>query len=197
MAFAKMPSSCELRDTVGRDWAVQIKPVGAAPDEYRFVPGIQTTNANITTAGVDSTTIDSNGWTSETKTSRTLTIPINGKFVSIDGLNAIDLSQRLLQITGEEIGGTGSIDARIWRTDVDEGWEGNFNVGWATGDGDATGLRTFTATLTASCAPTRIHSVEEGAINAESVPMTDEEVLAILEPGSVPPAGDGGDGGEG
>lgn len=185
--IATMPSSCELRDTLGRDWAIQIKPTGAGPEEYAFVPGIQSTNANVATSGVDSTTIDSGGFTSETKTSRSLTIPLNGKFLVVDGLAALNLTQRLLQVSGEELGGAGTIDARIWRTDIDEGWEGNFNNGWAVADGDTTSLRTFTATLTASCAPTRIHSVLEGAEQEESAPMDDAEIRAILEPAGATP----------
>lgn len=187
MAFATMPNSCELRDALGRSWAVQVKPVGASAAEYKFVPGLTSANAAVTTTGTDSTTIDSGGWTAETKTSRNLTVTLNGNYKVVDTVDVLDPAQSLLKVSGEEIGADGQIDVRIWRTDIDEGWESTFNNGWEGGAGDATGLRAFTSTLTSSCEPTRIHSVEEGAAREESVPLDMEEYLSVLQPtGEVP-----------
>lgn len=191
MAIATMPNSCELRDALGRSWAVQVKPVGADAAEYKFVPGLTSANAAVTTTGTDSTTIDSGGWTSETKTSRNLTVTLNGNYKVIDGIDVLNEAQNLLKVSGEEIGADGQIDVRIWRTDIDEGWESTFNNGWEGGAGDATGLRAFTSTLTSSCEPTRIHSVQEGAERDDSKPMDMTEYLSVLEPTGAP--ADGGD----
>lgn len=184
MAFATMPNSCELRDGLGRSWAVQVKAVGAAATEYRFVPGLTSVNPAVSTSGTDSTTIDSNGWTSETKTSRTLTVTLNGNYKIRDGVDVLHEAQHLLKVSGEEIGANGAIDLRVWNTEIDEGWESTFNNAWEGGAGDATGLRAFTSTLTSSCEPTRIHSVEEGAHHEESVPLDMDEYLKVLRPGS-------------
>ena len=192
MAIATMPNSCELRDALGRSWAVQVKPVGAAADEYQFVPGLTSANAAVTTTGTDSTTIDSGGWTSETKTSRNLTVTLNGNYKVIDGIDVLNEAQNLLKVSGEEIGADGQIDVRIWRTDIDEGWESTFNNGWEGGAGDATGLRAFTSTLTSSCEPTRIQSVQEGAEREDSVPVDMTEYLSVLEPTGAPAGGDEG-----
>lgn len=194
MAFAKMPDSCELRDALGRSWAVQVKPVGADPAEYEFVPGLTGVNPAVTTTGTDATTIDMDGWTTETKTSRNLTVTLNGNYKTIDGLDVLPTAQLLLKVSGEEIGPEGAIDLRVWRTDVDEGWESTFNNSWEGGAGDATGLRAFTSTLQSSCAPTRIHSVAEGAVDAASEEVDMVEYLSVLQPTGVP-AGDGEVGG--
>lgn len=186
MAFATMPNSCELRDALGRSWAVQAKPVGADASEYQFIPGLTSANASVTTTGTDSTTIDSGGWTSETKTSRNLTVTLNGNYKVIDGLDILSEAQNLLKVSGEEIGADGQIDLRIWRTDIDEGWESTFNNGWEGGAGDATGLRSFTSTLTSSCEPTRIHSVAEGSETEESEDLDMTEYLAVLQPEGAP-----------
>lgn len=193
MAIATMPNSCELRDALGRSWAVQVKPVGAGPEEYAFVPGLTSVNAAVSTSGTDSTTIDANGWTTETKTSRNLTVTLNGNYKVIDGVDALNAAQNLLKVSGEEIGADGQIDVRVWRTDIDEGWESTFNNAWEGGAGDATGLRAFTATLTSACEPTRIHSVQEDATNADSEPLDMDEYLSVLEPTG---AGAGAGGGE-
>lgn len=190
MAFATMPNSCELRDGLGRSWAVQVKPVGAAAAEYKFVPGLTSVNPAVSTTGTDSTTIDSNGWTSETKTSRTLTITLNGNYKIRDGVDVLHEAQNLLKVSGEEIGAAGAIDVRVWNTEIDEGWESTFNNAWEGGAGDATGLRSFTSTLTSSCEPTRIHSVEEGAHAEESVPVDMDEYLKVLEPTGATPGDD-------
>lgn len=187
MAFATMPNSCELRDGLGRSWAVQVKPVGAGPEEYRFVPGLTSVNPAVTTAGTDSTTIDSNGWTSETKTSRTLTVTLNGNYKIRSGVDMLHEAQELLKISGEEIGADGAIDLRAWNTEISEGWESTFNNSWEGAAGDATGIRSFTSTLTSSCEPTRIESVQEGAHNEASVPVDMETYLAKLEPTGVVP----------
>lgn len=191
MAFATMPNSCELRDALGRSWAVQVKPVGADAAEYRFIPGLTSANASVSTTGTDSTTIDANGWTTETKTSRNLTVTLNGNYKVIDGIDVLHEAQNLLKVSGEEIGADGQIDVRIWRTDIDEGWESTFNNAWEGGAGDATGLRAFTATLTSACEPTRIHSVAEGSETTASEELDMVEYLSVLEPtGAGAPAGE-------
>lgn len=186
MAIATMPNSCELQDTLGRAWAIQIKPVGAAPTEYKYVPGIQSISVNVETSGVDSTTIDSGGWNSETKTNRTLTVSLEGKLVVRSGFIP-DAAQNLLKVSGEELGAQGAVDLRVWRTDVSEGWEFTANNGWSTGGGDANGLRTFTSNLQSNCEPTRIESVLEDADTDASIPVDMAEYLAVLEPAPVGP----------
>lgn len=188
--FQTMPNSCELRDQLGRDWAIQVKPVGAAASEYVYLKGITSLEVNIETNDTDSTTIDMGGWTGTTKVSRALTITAEGKFVAIDGQPVLERSQELLKVTGEELGAAGTIDVRVWRTDIDEGWEVTATNGFSTAGGNE--LRTFTSTLTSNCAPTRIHSVEEGAGQEESKPVDMDEYLSILEPrgGNAPAGGD-------
>lgn len=181
MAIAKMPNSCELQDTLGRDWAIQVKPVGADPAEYKFVPGLTSIAVNIETSSVDSTTIDAGGWSSETKTGRSLTVVIDGKIVVRSGF-VPDNTQRLIKASGEELGALGSIDLRVWRTDVDEGWEFTANNGYSETAGDANGLRTFNSNLKSSCEPTRIKSVLDEGVTSESVAVDMAEYLAILEP---------------
>ena len=121
--FQLMPNGCELRDQLGRDWAIQVKPVGAAADEWTFLRGVTDLQVNIETQDTDSTTIDMQGWTGTTKISRSLTITAEGKFVAIDGLPVLEKSQELLYVSGGELGADGTIDVRVWRTDIDEGWD--------------------------------------------------------------------------
>lgn len=180
--IAKMPNSCELLDVLGRSWALQVKPRGADASEYKFVPGLTNIQVNVSTSSTDSTTLDSNGWTSETKTTRTLTVTANGNYKKIDGLDVLNQAQQLLKITGEELGADGTVDARVWNTEIDEGWESTFNNAWEGGAGDATGLLSFTSTLTSSCAPWRIHSVLAGAERRESVVVDEGEYRALLSP---------------
>lgn len=182
--FQLMPNGCELRDQLGRDWAIQVKPVGADANEWTFLRGVTDLQVNIETQDTDSTTIDMQGWTGTTKISRSLTITAEGKFVAIDGLPVLEKSQELLYVSGGELGADGTIDVRVWRTDIDEGWEVTATNGFTTGGG-ANELRTFTSTLTSSCAPTRIHSVEEGAFKQESKVVDMDEYLAVLRPGNT------------
>lgn len=189
--YAKAPNSCELNKQLNRGWVMQVKPAGAAPTEYKFVRGLTSLNVVVETSTVDTSDLDSDGWTSEMKSSRSLTITADGQYARQGDTDVLTPDLRLLRATGEELGGNGLIDARVWRADSDEGWEGTFNNSFAPSGGDANALRTFTATLKASCAPTRIHSVLEGAATAASVPLTAEELLALISPtGEVtPPTG--------
>ena len=107
-----MPNGCELRDQLGRDWAIQVKPVGADASEYMFLRGVTDLKVNIETQDTDSTTIDMQGWTGTTKISRSLTITAEGKFVSIDGLPVLEKSQELLYVSGGELGADGTVDVR-------------------------------------------------------------------------------------
>lgn len=182
--FQLMPNGCELRDQLGRDWAIQVKPVGADASEYMFLRGVTDLQVNIETQDTDSTTIDMQGWTGTTKISRSLTITAEGKFVSIDGLPVLEKSQELLYVSGGELGADGTVDVRVWRTDIDEGWEVTATNGFTTGGG-ANELRTFTSTLTSNCAPTRIHSVEEGKGKEESKVVDMAEYLKVLRPGNA------------
>ena len=192
--FAKAPNSCELGKIINGNWALQIKPVGADPSEYRFVRGASSINAVVTGNTVDSSDIDSGGWDSTLKTSRSLAINIEGSYIEVPELGIIDPTLELLKISGEELGTDGKIDARVWRTDVDEGWEGTFNNVFTPNTGARTDLRSYTSALTNSCAPTRIHSVEAGSETAESVPLEEGYVEGILTPsvaGGDSGAGDG------
>lgn len=173
--FAKAPNSCELNRQINRGWAMQVKPVGTDPSEYRWVRGATNIAPNITTNSVDSTDLDSDGWEGQLKTSRNLTIQVDFNFARQGDTDLLDPAQTLLKYTGMELGGEGTIDARVWRTDTDEGWEGTFNNEFSTDGGDANGLRTGSASLQSVCAPTEIHSVEEGAEKKESKPVTKEE----------------------
>ena len=94
----------------------------------------------------------------------------------------LDESQELLRVTGQEIGADGKVDVRVWRQDIDEGWETTAVNSWTEESGDANALRTFSAALQSVCAPVRIHSVKEGADKTESVPVDDKERLAIIRP---------------
>jgi len=179
MAIQKMPNGCELRDQLGRDWAIQVKPVGSADDAWMYLKGVRDLQVNIETNDTDSTTIDMDGWTGTTKISRSLTITAEGKFVVVEGLAVLEKSQQLLKVTGEEIGSNGTIDVRVWRTDVDEGWEVTATNGFTT-SGGREDLRQFTSTLTSNCAPVRIHSVQEGAATKESVVIDMAEYLGVL-----------------
>lgn len=182
--FQLMPNGCELRDQLGRDWAIQVKPVGSDASEWEFLKGVTDLQVNIETQDTDSTTIDMQGWTGTTKISRALTITAEGKFVHLDGLNVMDKSQELLYKAGISLGGLGTADVRVWRTDIDEGWEVTSTVGFTTGGG-ANELRTFTATMTSNCAPSPIHSVEEGQAKQDSKVIDMDEFLAILTPASA------------
>ena len=193
--FAKAPNSCELGKIINGNWALQIKPVGADPSEYRFVRGASSINAVVTGNTVDSSDIDSGGWDSTLKTSRSLAINIEGSYIEVPELGIIDPTLELLKISGEELGTDGKIDARVWRTDVDEGWEGTFNNVFTPNTGARTDLRSYTSALTNSCAPTRIHSIEVGSETTASVPLEAGYVEGILTP-SVAGGDTGGDDGE-
>lgn len=179
--FAAAPNSCELDKQINGSWAVQIKPVGADPSEYKFVRGLSSVNANVTTNSVDASDIDSGSWNSELKTTRTLTVTLEGQYIQIGG-QVVDNVTELLRYSGQEVGALGRIDARVWRTDVDEGWEATFNNVWADNTGARGDLRTYTATLGSSCEPTRIHSIEVGAEKAESEVIDPAGIQAILTP---------------
>lgn len=179
-----MPNGCELRDQLGRDWAIQVKPTGSADDRWDFLRGVTNLEVNIETQDTDSTTIDMGGWTGTTKVSRALTITAEGKFVHLDGLNVMEKSQELLYKAGISLGGQGTADVRVWRTDVDEGWEVTGTVGFTTAGG-ANDLRTFTATISSNCAPQPIHSVKEGDSKKASNVISDEEFLAVLNPATT------------
>lgn len=188
-AFAKAPNSCELNKIANRGWQIQAKPVGSDPTNYRYVRGITTLGVNIETSAVSSTDINSEGWETQEKTGRTLTIQADGQFATKGDLALLDESQQLLKVTGQETGKNGKVDVRVWREDIDEGWEATVTNSWTEGSGAPNELRTFSASMQASCVPTRIHSVEEGAHTEASVPVTDEEWLKILKP-VTPPTGD-------
>lgn len=183
--YATAPNSCELNKQLNRNWAVQVKPTGAAAAEYKFVRGVTSLGVNIETNTVDASDIDSNGWASEEKTSRSLSVSIEGQFARKGDLDLLTEDQQLLKITGEELGANGKVDFRVWRTDIDEGWEGTATNAFSSGTGGANDLRTFTADLKSSCEPTRIHSVEKGSEKQESVPMDEEELLKIIRPKGV------------
>lgn len=180
--FASAPNSCELNKQLNRGWALQIKPVGADPSEYKFVRGLTSLSPNIETNEVDATDLDSNGWSSDVKTSRSLTVSAEGQYARKGDLDLLTEDQQLLKITGEEIGADGKVDFRTWRTDVDEGWEGTATNKFTSGSGGANDLRTFTADLKSSCEPTRIHSVEKGAEKKASVPFDEAELKKIIYP---------------
>lgn len=184
--FATAPNSCELNKQLNRGWALQVKPVGADSSEYKFVRGVTSLSPNIETQTVDASDIDSNGWTSEEKTSRSLTVSVEGQFARKGDLDLLTEDQQLLKATGEELGADGKVDFRVWRTDIDEGWEGTATNSFTSGSGGANDLRTFTSDLKSSCEPTRIHSVKKGAERKESEPVDVEELLKIIHPQGVP-----------
>ncbi|OFN17801.1 hypothetical protein HMPREF2604_07620 [Corynebacterium sp. HMSC055A01] len=180
--YATAPNSCELNKQLNRGWALQVKPVGADPAEYKFVRGVTSLGVNIETNTVDASDIDSNGWASEEKTSRSLTISVEGQFARKGDLDLLTEDQQLLKVTGEELGSDGKVDFRTWRTDIDEGWEGTATNSFTSGSGGANDLRTFTSDLKSSCEPTRIHSVKKGEEKKESTPVDVDELLKIIRP---------------
>ena len=184
--FATAPNSCELNKQLNRNWALQVKPVGADPAEYKFVRGVTSLSPNIETSTVDASDIDSNGWTSEEKTSRSLTVSVEGQFARKGDLDLLTEDQQLLKMTGEELGADGKVDFRVWRTDIDEGWEGTATNSFTSGSGGANDLRTFTSDLKSSCEPTRIHSVAKGGERKKSEPVDVEELLSVIHPKGVP-----------
>ena len=189
--FAKAPNSCELHKMLNRGWVAQVKPKGTGPENYRFVRGATSINPVVTKNSVDSTDLDSDGWESETGTSRSLDVEIVHQYVRQGDTDVLSPDQELLRYTGESLGAEGQLDMRCWRTDVDEGWESTFSNNYAPAGGDANGIREATANLKSVCAPTRIHSVEEGAERKESVPFTDEELKARLRIKDTPDTGGG------
>ena len=94
-------------------------------------------------------------------------------------------------MTGEELGSDGKVDFRVWRTDIDEGWEGTATNAFSSGTGGANDLRTFTADLKSSCEPTRIHSVAKGSERKESEPVNVEELLSVIHPKGAANVGPG------
>lgn len=107
--FATAPNSCELNKQLNRGWALQVKPVGADAAEYKFVRGVTSLSPNIETQTVDASDIDSNGWTSEEKTSRSLTVSVEGQFARKGDLDLLTEDQQLLKATGEELGADGKV----------------------------------------------------------------------------------------
>ncbi|ACP33571.1 phage tail tube protein [Corynebacterium aurimucosum] len=193
--YATAPNSCELNKQLNRGWALQVKPVGADPAEYKFVRGVTSLGVNIETNTVDASDIDSNGWASEEKTSRSLTISVEGQFARKGDLDLLTEDQQLLKVTGEELGSDGKVDFRTWRTDIDEGWEGTATNSFTSGSGGANDLRTFTSDLKSSCEPTRIHSVKKGEEKKESTPIDEDELLKIIRPKGAAAAESGNPGG--
>lgn len=180
MAYAKAPNSCELNKATNRGWQVQVKGAGLDAAEYQFVPGRRSTSVIVTTSSTDATDLDSGEWTYEEKTSRSLAVNLGVRYVTRGGADIMHEVQRQLKYAGEEIGANGKLDVRVWRDDIDEGWESTFDVSWTDTDGDATGFREADVVLTSVCAPTRIHSIEDGEHTAESVPLTEEELRTYL-----------------
>ena len=180
-AIATMPSSCEARDTLGKRWAVQVKPAGADATEYAFVPGLKSLDVNDEVSTVDATTIDMGDYTREAPVGKALTLTLNGFYHLVGGLPQYNKTQKLIKAATTNIGA--ALDVRVWRTDVDdEGWEGTFAGTWADAGNEPGALREFTATLTPTCEPIRIMSVLEGSETEESVPVDMDEYLSILEP---------------
>lgn len=190
--FAKAPNSCELNKLLNRNWSVQIKPVGTDASNYLFIRGLTSVNVSTEKGSVDATDIDSGGWQAEEATSRTFKISLEGQYAQKGGLPLLTESQRLLKLTGEEVGANGKLDVRVWRTDIDEGWESTVTNMFTTSPGEANNLRTFTSELQSVCAPTRIHSVEAGKEREDSSLVDEDEVYAILKPSSGGPAPDSG-----
>ena len=180
--FASAPNSCELNKLLNRNWAVQVKPVGAGPEEYRFVLGLTSVGVQVETTTVDSSDLNSDGWALEEKVGRALTINLEGQFARKGDLPLLSEDQRLLKYTGEELGSNGKVDFRAWRTDIDDGWEGTATNNFTTGAGGANELSTFTSALKSSCAPTRIHSVKKGQEKAASEVVPYDDVLKVLAP---------------
>lgn len=185
--YATAPNSCELNKQLNRGWVLQVKPVGSDASEYKFVRGLTSLSPNIETNTVDASDIDSNGWTSEIKTSRSLTVSVEGQFARKGDLDLLTEDQQLLKYTGEELGDFGKVDFRIWRSDIDEGWEGTANNSFKSGSGGANDLRTFTSDLKSACEPTRIHSVKVGDEKKPSEKIDEEEILKAITPKGVAP----------
>ncbi|APT92889.1 hypothetical protein CPHO_08320 [Corynebacterium phocae] len=180
--IAKAPNSCELDKLQNRGWQVQAKPRGAGPEEYKFVQGRTSTTVKVDVNRVDGTDLDSDGWTYEEAVSRALTVSMNLNYVQKGDLPLVTESQRLLKLAGESLGGDNKVDVRVWRTDIDEGWESTFGVMWEDQDGDANGFRSASVTLSSVCAPKRIKSVEEGNEKAASVEVDKAELRKVLDP---------------
>lgn len=187
-AIATMPSSCEARDTLGKSWAVQVKPAGADPAEYEFVPGLKSASPVEEVTTVDATTIDMGDYTRTASVGKALTITLTGFYHLVGGLPTYHKTQKLLKAATTEVGALAALDLRIWRTDVeDEGWEGTFSGTWQDGGNEPGQLREFTATLTPTCEPKRIMSVLEGAEKTESVELDLVEYRKILQPAGTTP----------
>lgn len=178
--FAKAPNSCELTKTLNRGWQVQVKQEGTESTEYRFVPGLQSVNVAVTKNTTDATDLNSDGWASEVGTSRSLDIQTVIQYVERGGLALLDPVQEMLRLRGESTGADERIDVRVWRDDVDQGWEGTFTVNFTENGGGGDELRTANANFKSLCAPTRIHSVEEGEEKKDSVPLSAGEFGVLL-----------------
>lgn len=170
---ATPPGSCELNKQINRDWACQIKPKGSDPNQWMFVRGLDSISVNIETSAVDSSDMESDGWESQTKTSRTFKANIEGKYAMLNGTTVLEPSIQLLIDTGIEIGSEGEVDFRVWRTDgTDEGWESTVTNMFKDGGGDRNALRTYTSEMQSVCAPQRIKPVEKGGERQASVPWS-------------------------
>lgn len=179
--IATMPASCEARDVLGKRWAVQAKPAGAEPTEWAFIPGLTSVDVNEEITTVDSTTIDMGDYSRTSPVGKALTVTLNGIYQTAGDLGTYSRVQTLIKVATTELGA--AVDLRVWRTDVgDEGWEATFTGTWQSA-GNAPGeLRSFVATMSPSCEPTRIKSVLKGSETEESVPIDMAEYLSILEP---------------
>ncbi|MDO5032052.1 MAG: hypothetical protein Q4E25_05335 [Corynebacterium sp.] len=80
----------------------------------------------------------------------------------MNNLPVLEKSQELLKVSGEEIGARGSVDVRVWRTDVEEGMGLTATNKFSTAGGRED-LRTFTATLTKRQLFTFPHYSERGS----------------------------------
>lgn len=178
--FAKAPNSCELNSTLTRGWQVQVKTKGADAAAYKFVLGLTQWSVNVEKNSVDSTDLNSDGWTSETSVGRTLNVSGVTKYPKKGDLPLLNETMLMIMTAGEEIGENEQLDFRMWREDVDQGWEGTFNVKFTENSGDAAALRTANIELKANCAPSRIHSVEIGKEKGESVKVSDAELKLYL-----------------
>lgn len=168
--IATAPGSCDLNKMLNRDWAVQVKRKGSADTEWMFVRGLTSADVAIETSAVDTSDLDSKGWQSDLKTSRSITAALAGNFAVVHGEAKLDASQQLIYETGIELGSEGEIDVRAWRTDgTDEGWEFSGTNTYATTGGDANGVRGWTANIKATCAPKRIKPVLVGGETSESI----------------------------
>ncbi|MDK6565900.1 hypothetical protein QP222_05685 [Corynebacterium pyruviciproducens] len=190
--IATPPGSCELNKLLSRDWAAQIKPKGAGPSEWIYVRGADTIDVQVETSAVDSSDMESDGWESQMKTSRTLKIQINGKFARVGDSRELEPSQALLRKTGEALGAEGELDVRVWRTDgTNEGWETTATNVYSTPSGDAKSLRTFNSALQSVCAPSRIEPVKAGKtreasvyVDADGKPLPASKPASSVTPGA-------------